>query len=67
MSEGRGGKVIVTLTSKQATMMAPTMTKAEFRVAQRIREIDRPPTSVNRSMSEGSEVKESPGGFAAHS
>lgn len=31
--------------------MAPTMTKAELRTAQRIREIDRPPTSVNLSIS----------------
>lgn len=31
--------------------MAPTMTMAELRTAQRIREIDRPPTSVNLSTS----------------
>lgn len=31
--------------------MAPTMTKAELKAAQRIREMDRPPTSVNFSMS----------------
>lgn len=32
-------------------MMAPTMTKMELRTAQRMREIDSPPTSVNFSMS----------------
>lgn len=39
------------LTSKKATMMAPTMTKAQLRRAQRMREIERPPTSVNFSIS----------------
>lgn len=38
-------------------MMAPTMTKAEFRSAHRSREMDRPPSSVNFSMS-GSSVKD---------
>lgn len=39
------------LTSKHATMMAPTMTKVQLRTTQRMRESDRPPTSVNFSMS----------------
>lgn len=38
-------------TSKNATMMAPTMTKAELRTAQRMREMDSPPGSVNFSIS----------------
>lgn len=41
----------LTLTSKKATMTAPTKTKAEFRTAQRMRESDSPPTSVNLSIS----------------
>ena len=44
-------------TSKKATMTAPTMTKAEFSAAHRIREMDRPPISVFLSMS-GHLVKE---------
>jgi hypothetical protein len=39
------------LTSKKATMMAPTITKAEFRTAHRMREMDRPPPAVNFSIS----------------
>ncbi|TNN37134.1 hypothetical protein EYF80_052696 [Liparis tanakae] len=39
------------LTSKHATMMDPTMTKAQLMTTQRMRESDRPPTSVNLSMS----------------
>lgn len=46
------------LTSIKATMMAPTITNAEFSTAHNIREMDRPPTSVNFSIS-GSLVKES--------
>lgn len=39
------------ITSKNATMMAPTMTKAELRTAHRMREMDSPPGSVNFSIS----------------
>lgn len=39
------------LTSKKATRMDPTMTKEKFRTAQRMREMDSPPTSVNLSIS----------------
>lgn len=41
-----------TLTSKKATAREPSITKAEFSTAHSIREMDRPPNSVNFSMSE---------------
>jgi len=48
ISFGQGRKQ----TSIKATAIAPTITKAEFSTAHSIREMDRPPSSVNFSMSE---------------
>lgn len=50
--------MIFRFTSMKATMMAPNMTQKELRAAQRRREMDSPPASVNFTISvKGSESR----------